>query len=511
MSTLSLDELPSLEAIRAERARRIYARDPVRFVRERLGEHPWSKQRTILESVRDHRRTAVQSSHDIGKSFIAARAAVWWLQNHPVGEAFVVTSAPTGDQVKAILWREIGRAHGKANAHGRLNQTEWWSTPINGGKEEIIAFGRKPAEFNPSAFQGIHARYVLVIFDEACGIPESLWEAARGLVTNDESRFLAIGNPTDPQSHFAKVCLPGSGWNVIRISAFDTPAFTGEEVPPEVLPVLVGRQWVEEARLDWAPTWQWTPDGGTVVPPAGVVREESASPMWFSRVLGEFPVHASDALIPMTWIQQAMDREVTLAATDLHELGVDVGGGNDRSTIAERMGALARIIKRTQTPDTMQTAGHVLEALRETGASLAKVDPIGIGKGAVDRLRELKARAVGVDVRGKPRDKNRFHNLRAELYWGLRLRFQQGEIAIDGRNPMNKALLGQLAALKYKTNSNGQLLIESKDEMRARGLPSPDDADAVMLAFAHTGQQVGHLLGMGRKAPTGSEGHDGYR
>ena len=197
------------------------ARDPVVWIREVLGETPWSKQREIAMSVRDNRRTAVQSCHDVGKSFIASRIVSWWIAAHPPGEAFVVTSAPTFQQVRAILWREIGKAHAKGNLIGSTTETEWKI-----GKE-LVGFGRKPSDYSPTAFQGIHARYVLVVLDEACGIPESLWDAADTLITNDSSRILAIGNPDDPTSEFAKICQPNTDWHKICISAFDSPNFTG--------------------------------------------------------------------------------------------------------------------------------------------------------------------------------------------------------------------------------------------------------------------------------------------
>src|SRR5262249_55451908 len=161
--------------------------DPVLWCQQRLGETLWSKQKDILYSVRDYRKTAVMSCHEIGKSFLAGRIVAWWLDVWPPGEAFVVTSAPTGAQVQAILWKEIGRAHAKGNLRGRVTQTEW-HLRMPAGNEELIAFGRKPSDYSPTSFQGIHARRVLYVFDEACGMPGSLWEAADSLIANDLSK-----------------------------------------------------------------------------------------------------------------------------------------------------------------------------------------------------------------------------------------------------------------------------------------------------------------------------------
>lgn len=451
-----------------------YINDPVGFVNDKLGNFLWSKQKQILESVRDNRRTAVPACHAPGKSFCAGSVVSWWLCSHPPGSARVITTAPTAPQVKAILWHEIRRAHSKANLPGRLNQTEWWWT-LPDGTEELVAFGRKPSDYNPTAFQGIHERYVLVVIDEACGVPRQLWDALDSLLANADARMLAIGNPDDPQSEFASVCKPGSGWTVIPISAFDTPNFTGEYVPEEVSHKLVGPLWVEEKEKKWG----------------------KENPLYKSKILGQFPEFSKDALIPISWIRAAQERE--LAPIGPCELGVDVGGGADKSVIAVRRGGHVRIPPqwKDNNPDTMHTLNNVLDAIREHNPDLAKVDYIGIGHGAVDRAREIASdqslyytnrklkecasKVIGIEV-GRPApapDDEQFVNLRAYGYWNLRTRFEEGSIDID---PADEDLAAQLVSLKYKSTS-GRIQMESKEDMRKRGLHSPDDADAVMLSF----------------------------
>jgi hypothetical protein len=120
----------------------------------------------------------------------------------------------------------MGNAHRKAGLPGRTTLDAKWYIG-----NELVAYGRKPADYDPAAFQGIHARYVLVIIDEAGGVPTSIFDAVDALATNVDARVVAVGNPDDPASHFAVICKPGSGWHVETISAFDTPAYTGEKVP----------------------------------------------------------------------------------------------------------------------------------------------------------------------------------------------------------------------------------------------------------------------------------------
>jgi hypothetical protein len=456
-SQLLLDDARAeLVAIQTELQRRRYANDWLLWADERLRVFLWSAQKRILRSVQEHRKTAVQSCHGVGKSFIASTAICAFIDTSPPGEAFVVTSAPTGPQVKAILWREINRAVGSAGLPGRTNLTEWYLLNPRSGKEELVAFGRKPADMDPGAFQGIHAQRVLVVFDEAVWMPRGLWQAAEGLISNEDSRFLAIGNPEDPSSEFAEICKPGSDWNVERISAFDTPNFTGEPIPEYLQKGLVGPTWVAERKRSWG----------------------ERSPMYIAKVLGAFPDRTSDGLIPWSAIHAAQERSLPTKGPD--ELGVDVGAGGDRNSVCRRRGSVARIIRRDNEPDTMVSCGNLLHDLKVTHSRVAKVDYIGIGRGMVDRAREQGSPVLGVNASWAARDPKAFANIRAETYWNLRERFVAGDIDLD---PEDDDLASQLASLKYKRTSRGQIIIESKAEMKARGVASPDDADALMMSF----------------------------
>jgi len=459
----------------AELQRRVWARDPVAWARERLGRELWSAQRRVMEAVRDNRHVAVRSSFQTGKSFVAATIAAHWIDTHPPGEAFVVSTATTESQVKAILWHEIGLAHAAGNLPGRLNQTEWW-LDVN-GRPQMVGMGRKPADANPTALHGIHRKYVLVIIDEAAGVAPSIWDAAEGLAAGYYCRILAIGNPDDPLSQFAEVSKPGSGWLSFKISAFDTPAFTGEKVSQAVLDVLVSKVYAEERLKRWG----------------------ADNPKYITKVLGEFPEVSENSLILPGWVKAAQER--TLQPMRPSELGVDVGAGGDKTVIAHRRGGVVRIVNRQRQPDTMKACGNVISAMRACGAEVAKVDEIGVGKGLVDRAREQHYNVVGVNV-GKAADRvlkrkgkrevdehddaEQFLNRRAQGYWRLRELFLMEEIDID---PADEELAAQLVDIRYERLSNGVIKIESKEELkrrkRARGGEgeSPDEADAVMLAY----------------------------
>jgi hypothetical protein len=438
---------------------------PVGWIERRLGERLWSKQVEIALAVRNHRRVAVHSCHGVGKSFLAARLAAWWIDAHPPGTAFVVTTAPTFEQVRAILWREIARAHAKGKLAGHVNLTEWFV----GG--ELVGFGRKPADTDPAAFQGIHARYVLVILDEAAGVPKALWDAATSLASNEESRLLAIGNPDDPGSYFARVCAPGSGWEVIGIDAFESPNFTGEPVSNELRALLVSPVWAEERAAEW-----------------GV-----DSPLYLAKVRGQFPEARSDMVVPLSFVRAcqrdpldpALER--AWASRTPVELGVDVGAGGDRTVIYARLGARADLVWRGETPDPMRVVGEVIRAIRVTGATRVKVDTVGIGWGVAGRLEELRAEGkhaaeiVPVNVGAAPGDPTRFPRLRDEIWWevGRELARTQG---FDLRG-VDDATVGQLIAPRYAPDSSGRIKVEPKDETKKRLGRSPDEADALLLAF----------------------------
>lgn len=437
--------------------------DPIEWVQQRAGEHVWSKQADIMAAVAQHRRVAVRSAHGLGKSHIASRIIAWWLDSHPPGEAFVVTSAPTFAQVRAILWRYIGQLHRKAHLAGKVNQTEWHLS------DELVAFGRKPADHDAAAFQGIHARYVLVVLDEACGIPEQLWIAADALTTNDDCRILAIGNPDNPQAHFAKVCRDGSGWHTIGISAFQSPNLTGEEVPEGLAKLLVSRTWVEEKAAEWG----------------------TDSPIYVAKVLGEFPSDDPSGVV------RASDVAVCRIGSDMQrapqellpvELGIDVGGGGDETVIRERRGMVAgrEWSHRSDRPE--EIAPLVLTALRLSGATCVKVDRIGVGFGLIGELRNMAglglhhAKIIGVNVADKPSNPI-FLNLRAQIWWEV------GRVSCEKRlwdlstmdNPDKTC--AQLLAPRWFPNAKGLIQVEPKDEVIKRLGRSPDNADALLLAF----------------------------
>jgi hypothetical protein len=438
--------------------------DPDGWVRSNGG-FLWSKQRDIGQSVVENRYTAVHSSHGTGKSFGASRFAGWFLKTH--SDPFVVTTAPTTPQISAILWREMHAMHEDYDLPGRTTlDNEWYF-----GKR-LVAFGRKPADYTDpekakAAFQGIHAKNILIILDEAAGIPKWLWDAVDSLMTNRGARALAIGNPDDPASEFARVCAPGSLWNTIHISAFDTPAFTGEPVPADLLEQLVSPEWVEERKKKWG----------------------EDSPMYVSKVLGLFPDLSDDTLITPSMIREACGRD--LPGFELGQFGADIArGGDDLTAVYRNRGGVIRKEKTWGKTNTMKTAGRLKRYLEKTHRAVPMIiDIIGIGAGVYDRLREQGLPVYGFNsskrAEERASDTEDYRNIRSQRWWDFRKMFEESEVDLD---PLDIDLHAQLMSIKWWADSSGRIVVEPKEMTKKRIGVSPDLADACMYSTVKVDQ-----------------------
>lgn len=243
-----------------------YQQDPEGFVVNCLDvkpEHYWWKMREIANSVRDNQFTAVPACHDVSKTYLAGRIAVWFKSCY--FPSTVVTTAPSDKLVKEQLWREIHAAYYGAEVPlgGKMNTLDWDLKPskdvlqglspeqrVLWEKNFAIGFSTSPdtATANATKMQGYHNKWVLIILDEAGGILKAIWKAAlEGLIINERCKILAIGNPTDPTGMFFKVCQPGSGWNIISIAVTDTPNYKENR---EVIPNVAGRNYYDRMKRE---------------------------------------------------------------------------------------------------------------------------------------------------------------------------------------------------------------------------------------------------------------------
>jgi phage terminase large subunit len=439
-------------------------RDPVRFGRGVFTDRLWSRQEDILEAIgTPHASVAVKGCHASAKTHAAARAALWFVTRYPDG--IVVTTAPKDDQLELLLWKEI-RA---AMAQARIQYPDPLTTALKlSERNYMVGLVAKDA----TRFQGFHAPHLLFVIDEAPGVPGHIWEAIEGARAGGDVRVLALGNPTILSGPFYDAFTKGrTRWTTISISAFDTPNLA--DLPLEELrtitalddprfayapaPYLATRRWVWEKWEEWG---------------------RHGHPLWDARVLGQFPAQAENALIALSWLEQAQGRAAVDAGGECRA-GIDVAGpGEDETVLVVREGSAIVLQRWWPSPDPR---GELLAALAPYKARLKQVnvDTVGIGYYLGKHLEDAGFKVVHVNVGAAPRDPERYRNLKAELYWGLRLRFQEGGVA----GALSEEAMTQLCGIRYSLNARGQIEIESKDDARKRGVKSPDRAEAIMLAF----------------------------
>ena len=473
---------PQAQATTIKAAFRKKLQDPEYFTRKILNKTLWPVQAEILKSVRDTPRTAVRSCHGIGKTFTAAMCILWFLYTHP--KAIVLSTAPTWRQVEKLIWKEIRAAYREAviPLGGNLLPK---APELHLIHDEWYAAGLSTNE--PDRFQGFHEEHILVIVDEAAGVNLEIYEAIEGILTSSGARLLLIGNPTAIGTPFYDAFMK-PGYKTFHVSAYDTPNFTACGITPEDIasdtwqdkakeipyPRLITPQWVSDRYKSWG---------------------ENSAP-YQVRVMGNFPQQGEDTLIPLLWIELAMERWADAEETEPVQIGVDVAAyGSDKTVIAVRKGQKLTELQVYSQKNTRETAGLVQAASREHNTRWIAVDEIGIGRGVVDSLEEDGYENAGVNVAERSTDSERWHNLRAELWCGLREQLdpEKEPIAL----PPDDELLSELASVKYKVDARGAIQIESKDDMRKRLGHSPDRADAVVLAFSNT-RHEGYIAGVGK-------------
>lgn len=509
----------------------LWVDDPVGFITDVLGDSIWSKQADAARSVVENKITAVPSAVGMGKTFVASRLTLWHSLVHPVGTAQTVTMAPRFRQVQRLLWPHIRAAADKAALPVEVDQTQMKGYSRT-GKTVDLAYGFSAPPTDESAVQGIHHPRLLIVVDEAGGLSRVIGQAMRGILTGEHTRLLAIGNPPtdDEGSWFESLCeSPKSA--VIELSAYDSPAITGEVVwcltcPPEVPRHLIGEhmndlEWIEET-----------------------IREHGEdSPYVIAKVKAKFPRGGSARAIPTSWVELATETPDSiieggqrLCDLDLEDerstavvkagawvrLGVDVAAdGGDEFAITRVVGDLVEEVHASSGADNANptdVAGVVLEHIRRAEALAArigstapvrvKVDGLGIGWGVVGILQSWKseglhnAEIVNVIVsestgREDPDAHMRPWRKRDEMWLATRALLRPmviaGEPDEQGRPRaeqqsrlrfrVTRTTVAQLTSPKYGTNASGFTVIETKKSMKERGLRSPDRAESLLLAL----------------------------
>jgi len=428
----------------------LYRADPVLFVKEVLGVEPDEWQQDFLNAVASgERKISIRSGHGVGKSTTASWAMLWFLlTRYPVK---VVVTAPTSAQLYDALFAELKRwVKELPQPIQELLDVKQERIELKASATEAFISARTSRAEQPEALQGVHSDNVMLVADEASGVPEAVFEAAAGSMSGHNALTILLGNPVRSSGFFFDTHnrLKDEWWTR-RVSCIDS--------------TRVSKEYVEDMKSRYG--------------------EESNA--FRIRVLGEFPRSDDDTIIPMELLESAKHRDTRAYEDAPIVWGLDVARfGSDSSVLCKRQSNVVHTLERWRNLDLMQLTGAVVAQYEacdhKSRPAEILVDSIGLGAGVVDRLRELKLPARGINVSESPAMGGTYLNLRAELWHKAKAWLEKRDCKI----PNNEDLIGELATVRYTFTSNGKIKIESKDDIRRRGLKSPDMADAFVLTFA---------------------------
>lgn len=475
MSELLSRVLPRVVEERERRSRTDnYFNDPASWAKYMLDVDLWSKQQDIARDVMQTKSVAVKAGHGVGKSLLVSILICHWIDTR-YPNAFVASTAPSTAQIGGIVWREVRRHFGNIARRykegiidhelpGYITADNMWKTPDG----VILGFGRKPPDNKEDdAFQGLHDAYVLAVGDEAVGLTEEMIDALSNITSNADSRRILIANPTNPASHFAKIFKENTGaWKLHTISVFDSPNFTDEKntMSTEALAKLTDPSYVEDKKKEYG--------------------ENSAR--YKARVLGEFAFDTGETLFSEEVLAKGIDTNKIPSAETTPVLGCDVARfGDDSSVVYVMHDGKLRFHSSWDKSPTTETALKIHRAAIDEGAGEVRIDASGVGGGVVDEVVRLaEGRYIVIEMIGSAAspDKRQWHNARAFWWDKTREMMSHYEIDIDVED---ERVRDELLSVEYKfAKATGGLLIESKDDMRARGMKSPDYADAAVYACA---------------------------
>ena len=430
---------------------RRYRDDPVLFTREVIGLEPDPWQEELLRAVADpkKRRISVRSGHGVGKSTAVALAAVWHILMRVPSKT--VITAPTSAQLFDACFAEVKNIAKRLKPpFSELLEIKSDRIELRSGPESSFISCRTSRQEQPEALAGVHAPSVLLIADEASGIPSSVFEAASGSMSGHSATTVLTGNPTRNTGFFYDTHNRlRDDWYTMHVSCVDSPR--------------VSDDFVEDMKK----------------------RYGDESPAYYVRVLGNFPPSEEDTVIGVSLIEHAMANEIKIHEDTACIWGLDVARqGGDASVLCKRQGPVVHPLTVWRNLDLMQLTGAVkaeydaLPAQKKPQEII--VDSNGFGAGVLDRLRELGLPARGLNVSERAVAKDTYLNMRAEMWFKTKYWLEQMDVSL----PRDDALYAELAAPRYQFTSSGKLQVESKEMMKRRGVSSPDRADALVLSLA---------------------------
>ncbi len=401
------------------------------------------------------------SGHGIGKSALVAIIILWAIATFPDTKG--VVTANTENQLKTKTWVEVAKWYRLFIARSLFKLTATALFSSDPEHERTWRIDMVPwSERNTEAFAGLHnyGKRILVIFDEASAIPDVIWEVTEGALTDRDTEIIwcCFGNPTRNKGRFFECFDQGKfahRWQTRKIDSREVKISNKEQIA----------KWIEDYGEDH-----------------DFVRV---------RVRGIFPRVDAESFIPYQLARDATVRVIEPQRGMGLVLGVDVGRfGNDPSVIYPRKGRDARSLPPEVYLgiDTMTLVRKVVEAVQRYKASIVFVDEGGVGGGVVDRLRQLQVNVIGVDFGSRPDGVSRdpfvkYANKRAEIWGEMREWLKTGAIVnqMDGNE---QSLIDELTGPTSTINTKEAIVLERKEDMKRRGVASPNVADALACTFA---------------------------
>lgn len=437
----------------------LYYKDkPVEFVKDIIKAIPDDNQADILNRVANNRMTSIRSGHGIGKSTSLSWIILWFMCTRPFPK--IPCTAPTKHQLYDILWAELA----KWMTPELKSELEWTKEKLYMKRYPENWFAVPRTATLPDALQGFHADHLLYIIDEASGVKDIVFEPVLGSLSTDDAKLIMMGNPTQLSGFFFDSHNKNRG-------KYSTGKISGEDSK------RVSKTFIQD-----------------IIDMYGL-----DSDVYRVRVAGEFPKSLPDSFIQLDWAEECSKGTVSDKVYTRIDIGVDVARyGDDQTIICPVFDK-----KRQQRPielnhnDTMQVTGvivQLVERLRKEHIGMPihiKIDCDGLGVGVYDRLKEVKREREWTTVTlyechfGSAGGKNKedepieFSNSTG-LMWGLlreKLRQKEIELYYDDKQ------ISQITNRKYRINSDGKIELEKKDEMKKRGLTSPDKGDALALSL----------------------------
>lgn len=514
----------------------LYRKRPDLWAHDVLHVTLWSKQREIAQSIVDNRNTMVAASHSAGKSYLTAVLACWWIDTRPIGSARVISTAPSSAQVEGIVWREIQLLHARSKSlHAKYIELRDAGKPTGDYPDHALpgyvtsratwrsdsgielGSGRTPPRGREGdTYQGIHASGgVFAIADEAVGVSKEMIDTLANNTTGPEDRRLLIANPTNPQSYMGQTWHDeekNKVWNRITISAFDTPNFTEEwrDLPEEVYTALVSHEYVEDKKVEYGEDSAnykarvlglWAADSGFVLFPDEILEigketlviPDDPEDNPHARKYFGFDVSRSEKG-DYSYIYEAAEGWVYVTRDWDSETGEWTDLPEPRKT--DRRGLRLRYIDKWRglpfqplhdANGRLQSEGaneRVHAQAVANGITQLRIDANGMGLLMVDAMLDIHRDAydiIPINSSATSPNRNAWYNLRAYMYSEFARKMRAGEIDID---PTDSIMIDQLRGIEYKfaIGFAESMLIMGKEEMKRKGVRSPDAADAAMYA-----------------------------